>query len=151
MTPDQLRTKIGQVVGRSRWFTIDQTRIDEFAGLTEDEQFIHVDPVRAASSPFGGTIAHGFLTLSMLSAMAFDAQPEITGETHAVNYGFDKIRFLAPVPAGSRIRAVFTLDACDERRPLELTLTWGVSIEIEGAPKPALAAIWLQRRYLEAT
>lgn len=150
MTPDQLRAQQGQVVGVSRWFEIPQERIDAFARLTEDEQFIHVDPEAAARSPFGGTIAHGFLTLSMLSAMAFDAQPDIDGETHAVNYGFDKIRFLAPVPSGARIRARFTLDQFEERRPGEITLIWGVDVEIEGAAKPALAATWLQRRYLEA-
>lgn len=149
MTPEQLRAQVGQVVGTSRWFALPQGAIDDFAHLTEDRQFIHVDPARAARSPFGGTIAHGFLTLSMLSAMAIDAQPAITGETHAVNYGFDRIRFLAPVPSGARIRAVFTLDGLEERRPSELTLTWGVSVEIDGAPKPALAATWLQRRYLE--
>ncbi|PIE11639.1 MAG: Nodulation protein N [Rhodobacterales bacterium] len=149
MTPEALQAKVGSVVGRSRWFAIPQGMIDDFARLTEDEQFIHVDPERAAASPFGGTIAHGFLTLSMLSAMAYDAQPEIDGETHAVNYGFDRVRFLSPVAAGARIRAVFTLDAFEQRGAGELALTWGVTMEIEGAAKPALAAIWLQRRYLE--
>lgn len=150
MTPDALSQKVGQVVGVSKWYDIPQSMVNEFAQLTEDDQFIHTDPVRAAETPFGGTIAHGFLTLSMLSAMAYDAQPSVDGETHAVNYGFDKVRFLAPVPAGSRIRAVFQLDDFQERRPGEITLIWGATIEIEGGDKPAVAASWIQRRYLEA-
>ena len=92
---------IGQEIGVSRWITVDQARIDAFAEITEDRQFIHIDPVAAAHTPFGGTIAHGFLTLSLLSAMTYDAVPPLEGVVMGVNYGFDKLRFLAPVPAGS--------------------------------------------------
>jgi acyl dehydratase len=130
----------------SRWFSIDQDRIDAFAAVCEDEQFIHVDPERAAGTRFGGTIAHGFLTLSMLSAMAYDAMP-LRGQL-SVNYGFDRIRFLAPVPAGSRVRARFALAGSEERRPGETTCQWDVTVEIEGGgDRPALMARWITRRY----
>lgn len=138
----------GTEVGVSRWFLIDQALIDRFAAVCGDDQFIHVDPERAARTPFGGTVAHGFLTLSMLSAMAADAQPRLAGAVLSVNYGFDRVRFLAPVPSGARVRGRFALDAVEERRPGEVTLTWGVTVEIEGGDKPALAAEWLTRRYL---
>ena len=134
----------------SRWFAIDQDRIDAFAEVCEDDQFIHTDPERAAATPFGGTIAHGFLTLSMLSAMAYDAQPLPTGTAMSVNYGFDRVRFLSPVPAGSRVRGRFALAEAEERRPGELTLHWDVIVEIEGSEKPALAARWIGRRYRAA-
>lgn len=150
LKPSDLPGLIGQELGVSRWITVDQARIDAFAKVTEDHQFIHVDPARAAAeTPFGGTIAHGFLTLSLLSAMAYDAQPQLDGIRMSVNYGFDRVRFLSPVPAGARIRARFTLKAAEERVPGEVTMTWGVLVEIEGQDKPALAADWLGRRYLE--
>jgi len=98
-------TLTGKEVGVSRWFEIDQTRIDKFADVTEDWQFIHVDPQKAADTPFRGTVAHGFLTLSMLAAMAYDGLPAVEGRVMGVNYGFDKIRFVAPVRSGSRVRA----------------------------------------------
>ncbi len=139
---------VGDKVGTSRWFTITQAMIDAHADIVEDHQWIHVDPDRSRHSPFGGTIAHGFLTLSLLSAMAYDAQPQIEGAEMGVNYGLNRLRFLAPVPAGGRVRAHFTLNALDERRPGEITLTWGVEMELEGATKPALAAEWINRRYL---
>ena len=144
-----LRQKVGQEVGRSSWIVVDQAMIDGFANLTDDCQFIHVDPIRAsAETPFGGTIAHGFLTLSLLSKMAYDALPNIDGSTLGLNYGFDKIRFLSPVPEGSRIRARFCLVALDEEKPGEVTSTYGVKIEIDGHEKLALAATWLTRTYL---
>lgn len=146
---DQLRQMTGRRVGTSRWFEMPQDLIDAHAEISQDRQFIHVDPARAAATPFGGTIAHGFLTLSMLSAMAYDAQPQIAGAAMGVNYGLNRLRFVAPVPAGSRIRAHFTLNAVEERRPAEITTTWGVEVEIEGQAKPALTAEWLQRYYLE--
>ena len=105
--------------------------------------------VTEAGTPFGGTIAHGFLTLSMLSAMAYDAQPDIDGQVMGVNYGLNHLRFLAPVPAGSSIRAHFTLNTVEERKPHEITVTWGVEVEIKDRPKPALVAEWVQRRYLD--
>ena len=139
----RLKEMIGEETGLSCWFEIDQARIDAFAVVTEDRQFIHVDPVAAAQTPFGGTIAHGFLTLSMLSAMAYDAMPVLEGVAMGVNYGFDKVRFIAPVRAGSRIRARFTLLDLVERAPRDWQMRNAVSVEIEGGKKPALAAEWL--------
>lgn len=142
--------KIGEEVGVSRWFEIPQSRIDAFADLTEDWQFIHIDRDRAAAeTPFGGTIAHGFLTVSMLSAMTYDAVPRVDGVAMGVNYGFDKLRFLSPVPAGARIRGRFTLQSAEERREGEMTMTYAVEVEIEGQEKPALAAEWLSRQYFD--
>ena len=144
----ELSARKGQVLGISRWFAVTQDMIDAHADVTEDHQYIHVDPVRAADTPFGGTIAHGFLTLSMLSAMAYDAQPDIEGAVMGVNYGLNHLRFVSPVPSGARIRAHFALKEVEERKAGEVTLTWDVSMEIEGQDKPALVAEWLQRRYL---
>lgn len=140
----------GQCLGTSRWFAITQPMIDAFADTTEDRQFIHIDPTRAADTPFGGTVAHGFLTLAMLSTMAYDAQPEIDGQKMSVNYGFNRLRFVSPVRAGANIRAHFTLSDVEIRNPAEIGLTWQVEMEIEGQEKPALVAEWLQRRYLGA-
>jgi len=150
ITKDQLLGMVGQEFVLTEWFDISQERINAFADVTEDHQFIHVDPEAAAQTPFGGTIAHGFLTLSMLSAMAYQA-PSIIGTTHAVNYGFDKIRFLSPVPAGARIRGRFTLKDAREAKPGEVTTVMAVSVEIEGQERPALAAEWIGRRYLGET
>ena len=111
---DEIRARIGQEVGVSSWFTMDQERIDVFAEATEDRQFIHIDAQAAAQTPFGGTIAHGFLTLSMLSRMAAEATLLPDTLKMAVNYGFDRVRFLAPVRSGKRIRARFVLDSVDE-------------------------------------
>ncbi|MDE2577570.1 MAG: MaoC family dehydratase [Hyphomicrobiales bacterium] len=141
---EKILASVGQEMGVSRWFLIDQKRIDAFAATTEDPYFIHTDPERAKrETPFGGTIAHGFLTLSMLSAMAYDALPEVEGRTMGMNYGFEKIRFISPVPVGSRIRARFTLAAAQAKSPRELVARYAVSVEIEGKEKPALAAEWL--------
>lgn len=139
----------GKEVGVSRWFKIDQPRIDAFADVTEDWQFIHTDPEKAKASPFGGTVAHGFLTLSMLAAMAYDGLPEIEGRLLGVNYGFDKVRFINPVPSGSRIRAKFKLLDITERKPLEVLTKSEVVVEIEGVEKPALLAEWLGVFYFE--
>jgi acyl dehydratase len=138
--------KLAAMVGRSfvsRWMIVDQARIDAFAKVTEDEQFIHVDPEGARATVFGGTVAHGFLTLSLLSAMAYSALPGIDGAAHGVNYGFDRVRFLHPVPSGSRVRAHFTLKSVTPRSAREWQLSYEVSVEIEGVQKPALAATWL--------
>jgi acyl dehydratase len=137
---------LAAMVGRSfvsRWLIVDQARIDAFAKVTEDEQFIHVDPERAGATAFGGTVAHGFLTLSLLSAMAYSALPRIEGAVHGVNYGFDKVRFIHPVRSGSRVRGHFTLQAVTPRSAREWQLRYEVSVEIAGAQKPALAAVWL--------
>ena len=111
--------------------------------MTEDEQFIHVDPARAADSHFGGTVAHGFLTLSLLSPMAYSALPKVKGALMGVNYGFDRVRFLHPVRSGGRVRAHFTLTSVVKRSEREWQLIYDVSVEIEGVHKPALAATWL--------
>jgi acyl dehydratase len=141
--------RIGHEIGVSRWFETDQARIDAFADVIEDRQFIHVDAERArAETPFEGTIAHGFFILSLLSAMVYDAVPNIAGHGMAVNYGFDRVRFLVPVPAGSRVRGHFVLRSAEERRPGEMTLIYDVKVEIEGAGKPALIAEWLSRQYI---
>ena len=137
---------LAAMVGRSfvsRWLIVDQGRIDAFARVTEDEQFIHVDPEQARATAFGGTVAHGFLTLSLLSAMAYSALPRIEGAVHGVNYGFDRVRFLHPVRSGSRVRGHFTLAAATLRSAREWQLTYELNVGIEGAQKPALAATWL--------
>jgi len=133
----------------SRWFAIDQALIDAFAALTEDEQFIHVDPERARGTPFGGTVAHGFLTLSLLSAMAYDALPFSEDVAHSVNYGFDKVRFLAPVLAGAQVRGRFRIVERALRAPNERLTRYEVSIEIDGAERPAIAAQWLTLQKLK--
>ncbi|HEX2147136.1 MAG TPA: MaoC family dehydratase [Pseudorhizobium sp.] len=135
---------VGQSLGISDWITVDQSMIDKFADATLDHQFIHVDPERAAAeSPFGGTIAHGFLTLSLLSAMNFDCLPKIREQTMGLNYGFDKIRFMSPVRCGARVRGHFTLSDCRFRGAGMLMTTYDVSVEIEGEKKPALTACWI--------
>ena len=139
---EELARRVGQSFV-SHWFEVDQARIDAFAKVTEDEQFIHVDPEQAKATPFGGTVAHGFLTLSLLSPMAYSALPRVEGSAMGVNYGFDKVRFLHPVRAGARVRARFTLIAVTQRSEREWQLAYDVAIEIEGAHKPALAATWL--------
>ncbi|QNP42866.1 MaoC family dehydratase [Sphingomonas daechungensis] len=138
-----LRSRIGSEVGVSSWLTMDQQRIDQFADATEDRQFIHVDPVAAAQTPFGGTIGHGFLTLSMLSRMAAEAMLVPDSIRMAVNYGLDRVRFIAPVRSGKRIRGRFRLDSVDEKAPGQLLLRHTVTVEIEGEEKPALTAEWL--------
>ena len=150
LTLGEMRVLVGREAGVSDWLAVGQDRIDAFANLCGDHQFIHVDPVRAAETPMGGTVAHGFLTLSLLSYLAAGARPRIEGTVRAVNYGFDRVRFTAPVPAGARIRARFILAALDESRPGEVSLTWDVTVEVEGQARPALAARWLTRSYLEA-
>ncbi|KIZ33013.1 MULTISPECIES: MaoC family dehydratase [Rhodopseudomonas] len=135
---------VGSEVGVSEWHLVDQKRIDEFAEATEDRQFIHIDPARAkAETPFGSTVAHGFLTVSLLSVFSYEAMPKLSGATMGVNYGFDKLRFISPVKAGARIRGRFTLTEATMRKPGELLSRTSVSVEIEGESKPALVADWL--------
>jgi acyl dehydratase len=141
---ESLSGRVGDVVGVSPWFRVDQERIDRFAAVTEDRQFIHVDPVRARiETPFGGTVAHGFLTLSLLAAMGREALPTIVGFPIGINYGFDKVRFLAPVPSGARIRGRFTLLDVSMRSPGEILLRHHAAVEVQGEAKPALIADWL--------
>ena len=137
-----LKAKLGETIGTSAWFTLDQSRIDHFADTTEDHQFIHVDPEAARATPFGGTIAHGFLTLSMLSAMMESATVKPAVQM-SVNYGFNKVRFLSPVKSGSRVRGHFKLLELEEKRPGQWQQTVEVSVEIEGEAKPALLAEWI--------
>src|ERR1700724_1918464 len=135
---------VGREVGVSSWHLVDQKRIDAFADITEDHQFIHVDPGRAVrETPFGSTVAHGFLTVSLLSVFSYEALPKIAGVTRGVNYGFDKLRFIAPVRAGSRLRGRFTLMEAKLRKPTELMSRPNVTVEIEGEEKPALVADWI--------
>lgn len=143
MRPEELADRIGASFGPSRWFEIGQERIDRFADVTEDWQFIHLDPERAAQTPFGGTVAHGYLTLSMLAPMAYDALPEIEGMRASVNYGFDRIRFLAPVRSGARLRARFDLAEVAPRGADRVLARFVVTMEIEGGETPALSADWL--------
>jgi acyl dehydratase len=138
-----IRNRIGEEVGVSGWIAIDQPRIDAFADTTEDRQFIHTDPQAAAQTPFGGTVAHGFLTLSLLSRMGAEAMLLPEGAGMAVNYGLDRVRFLAPVRSGSRVRGRFVLDSVEEKAPGQWLMRHVVTVEIEGAEKPALAALWL--------
>ena len=142
-TLDEIRGKVGQSVGVSDWIEVGQDRIDQFADATDDHQFIHVDQELAKQMPFGGTIAHGFLSLSLLSRMAADVMlvPDMT--KMAFNYGLDRVRFLAPVRSGKRVRGHFTLDGADEKAPGQLLLKHSVTVEIEGEEKPALTAQWL--------
>ena len=135
-------SRVGTTI-TSDWKTIGQDRIDRFADVTEDWQFIHVDPEKAAKTPFGTTIAHGFLTLSMLSALIPDDFPQVEGTAMGVNFGFDRVRFVEPVRSGSRVRAHLKLVAFEERRPKQYQSRWDVTVEIEGNAKPALRAEWL--------
>ena len=145
-----LEARVGTEIGVSRWFEITQARINAFADATEDWQFIHVDPEAAKATPFGGTIAHGFLTVSLLSAMAYDAIPRVQGVAMGVNYGFEKLRFVSPVRAGSRIRGRFRLEGLIARTAVERQLRYAVTVEIEGEAKPALVAEWLSLLVLGA-
>lgn len=147
ITRDDMKALVGKNAGTSDWFLIDQSRIDVFADVTEDHQFIHVDAEAAKETPFGTTIAHGFLTLSMLSAMIYNAVPDVEGASMGINYGFNKIRFLSPVAVNVRIRAHFTLQTYREDKPNEGTSIWDISVEIEGQSRPALVAEWIGRRY----
>ena len=140
---EEIALKVGEEVGVSDWIAIGQARIDTFADVTEDRQFIHVDPEAAAKTPFGGTVAHGFLTLSLLSRMAADAMLRPADVTMGVNYGFDKVRFMAPVRSGKRVRGRFRLERLDEKRPGQWQFTHQVTVEIEGEEKPALVAEWI--------
>ena len=140
---DEIRSRLGQETGVSGWLKVDQERITAFADATEDRQFIHVDPDAAARTPFGGTVAHGFLTLSLLSRMAAEAMLIPDSVRMIVNYGLDRVRFLAPVRSGKRVRGRFTLDGLDEKQPGQILLRHLVTVEIEGEDKPALSAVWL--------
>jgi acyl dehydratase len=138
-----IRAKVGSEIGLSDWIPVDQARIQAFANATEDHQFIHVDEAAARQTPFGGTIAHGFLSLSLLSRMAADVILLPDTIKMGVNYGLDRVRFLAPVKAGKRVRGRFVLDSAEEKAPGQLLTRHTVTVEIEGEEKPALTAQWL--------
>jgi acyl dehydratase len=140
---EDIQTRIGQEIGVSDWIMIDQHAIQKFAEVTDDHQFIHVDPEAAAKTPFGGTVAHGFLTLSLLSRMAADVMLRPESLRMAVNYGFERVRFIAPVRAGKRVRGHFRLARMEEKRPGEWQSLYNVTVEIEGEEKPALTADWI--------
>ena len=141
---NNLPNLIGKELGVSDWLLIDQNRINQFADCTEDHQFIHVDEKRALKeTPFGGTIAHGFLSLSLLSKLSYEIAIELENVKMGINYGFEKIRFVQPVPSDSKIRARFVLNNVIERKPGQWMLTYGIAIEIQGQDKPAVIAEWL--------
>lgn len=145
---EHYRGLLGQELGISKWMSVLQARIDAFATITEDHQPIHVDPVAAAQSPFGGTVAHGFLTLSLLSKMAYEAVPLVSDTVASVNYGFERLRFVSPVRAGSRIRGCFRLKDVVKQDNNSLRSTLDVIVEIEGHNKPALVGDWLTMLFL---
>ena len=142
-TLEEMHARIGTEIGTSDWITIDQARIDRFADVTEDRQFIHVDPEAAAETMFGGTVAHGFLTLSLMSRMAADVMLVPDKVKMVVNYGFNKVRFLAPVPVGSRVRGIFTLANIEEKGPGRWLAHHDVMVDIDTTEKPALTADWI--------
>jgi acyl dehydratase len=149
VTLEAYQQMVGQEIGVSPWHLVDQKRIDVYADVIEDHQFIHVDPERAKrETAFGTTIAHGFLTMSLLSIMSYEVLPSIAGAALSVNYGFDKLRFISPVRSGSRVRGRFTLAEARLRKPNELLSRTSVSVEIEGEQKPALIADWIGLIYL---
>ncbi|MCA1410487.1 MaoC family dehydratase [Bradyrhizobium sp. NBAIM20] len=150
VTLEAYQAMVGKEIGVSSWHLIDQPRIDSYADVIEDHQFIHVDPERAKKeTAFGTTIAHGFLTMSLLSIMSYEVMPVIAGTTMGVNYGFDRLRFISPVRSGKRVRGRFVLAEAKLRKPNELQSRTNVTVEIEGEDKPALVADWLGLIYFE--
>lgn len=147
--PAELQSTIGQEIGLSDWVEITQDMIDRFADLTDDHQFIHVDPALAAKTPFGGTIAHGFLVLSLLPKFGRAAEFVLEGIQMGMNYGFDKVRLMAPVRSGKRIRGRFVLKDLVERAPGQWLSTMVVTVEIEGESKPAVVAEWLGLQFVK--
>ncbi len=146
-----MEAQIGQEVGVSSWITVDQPMINQFAHTTHDDQWIHVNPERAAQeTPFGGTIAHGFLTLSLASRFAYDCFDMAPGQVMGINYGFNRLRFLSPVGANSRLRGRFVLTGLTQRNETDLLRETKLTIEIEGQDTPALVADWLGLAVFEA-
>ena len=140
----QLQDYVGKEVGLTDWIEVDQERINQFADATGDHQYIHLDAERAAQTPFGTTIAHGFLTLSLLSMLSgMGGGLKLENTVMGINYGLDKVRFLNPVKSGAKIRARFVLASAEEKKPGNYLLKHNVTVEIDGADKPALIAEWL--------
>ena len=147
-TPEALKARIGQEIGVSDWCTVDQDMIDRFADLTDDHQWIHVDRAAAARTPFGGTIAHGFLVLSLLAKLSASIDLQLAGMQMGINYGFDRIRMTHPVRSGSRIRGRFVLKDLVERGRGQWLSTLAVTVEVEGADRPAIVADWLSLQFV---
>ena len=149
LTPDDMRARVG-TESVSDWIEVTQAMIDQFAEATGDHQFIHIDPVAAAATPFGGTIAHGFLTLSLMPALAAKTPdaPRLAGMRMGVNYGGNKVRFLAPVPSNSRVRGRSRITEFEEKRPGQYQYTTETTVEIEGQDKPALIAEWISQAFV---
>ena len=149
ITPQELQTKVGQQIGTSEWVLVDQEMINKFADATGDHQFIHIDEEKAKLTPFGGTIAHGFLTLSLIPMLGQKTEaPKIDGVKMGVNYGGNKVRFLAPVRSGKRVRSHVKLLELEEKRPGQWQQTNEVTVEIEGEEKPALIAEWISQFFV---
>lgn len=148
LTPDEMKAQVG-ATATSDWVEVTQGMIDRFAEATGDHQFIHVDPDAAAQTPFGGTIAHGFLTLSLMPLLTSTADmPRVEGAKMGVNYGGNKVRFLTPVRSGSKVRGHFKLLSFDEKRPGQFQQTVEFTVEIEGQDKPALLAEWISQVFV---
>ena len=149
MAADKMKELIGQELGVSPWITVDQDMIDKFAEATGDHQFIHVDPERAKMTPFGGTIAHGFLTLSLFPRLVAETDmPRPEGVKMGINYGGNKVRFLTPVRSGSKVRGRFKLVDLEEKRPGQWQQVLDFTVEIEGQDKPALIAEWISQFFV---
>lgn len=149
MAPGAIKDLVGQVVGTSKWIEVTQERINQFAEATGDFQFIHIDEEKAKLTPFGGTIAHGFLTLSLIPLLTMESDcPRPEGVKMGVNYGGNKTRFLAPVRSGKRVRGVFKLLELDEKRPGQWQQTMEITVEIEGEEKPALICEWITQFFV---
>lgn len=140
VTIDELKALVGQELGVSGWQTIDQALVDRFADVTGDHQYIHCDPERAAQTPFGGTIAHGLLLLSLLPAALMEHAVEPEGTRMAINYGYEGVRFLAPVRCGSEVRVRFAIRDVTEKDASQVRVTYDATIEVRGQEKPALVA-----------
>ena len=149
VTKDELFALKGQMIGSSDWKLIDQDRVNKFAEATGDFQFIHVDPEKAKLTPFGGPIAHGFLSLSLLPVLSAEADlPRLDGVKMGVNYGGNKTRFIAPVKVGKRVRGHFKMLDIEEKRPGQFQQVMEFTLEIEGEDKPALMAEWITQFFL---
>ena len=149
VSKEELFGMVGQPVGTSEWMLIDQDRVNKFAEATGDFQFIHVDPERAKMTPFGGPIAHGFLSLSLLPVLTAQADlPRLEGVKMGVNYGGNKTRFIAPVKVGKRVRGHFKMLEIEEKRPGQFQQTMEFTLEIEGEDKPALMAEWITQFFI---
>ena len=149
ITPAEFATKVGQNIGVSEWILVDQDMINKFADATGDHQFIHINEEMAEQTPFGGTIAHGFLTLSLFPVMSAKSDcPKVAGVKMGVNYGGNKTRFIAPVKVGKRVRGHFKMLELEEKRPGQFQQTMEFTLEIEGEEKPALMAEWITQFFI---